>query len=111
MSAEERLLAALFNYEYIPPVPPPKRCRVCCDVLDDGYKKRGQGYLCLACFREYRSKVVAYTAIARYSHPYPQECSIEGCHRDGVRHHPDYSKPDEIVWLCRYHHRKEHCKA
>lgn len=26
-------------------------------------------------------------------------------------HHPDYSKPLEVIWLCRIHHRAEHAKA
>lgn len=34
------------------------------------------------------------------------------CERCGVElaeaHHPDYSKPLEVVWLCRVHHLEEH---
>ena len=111
MSGEEMLLARIFQYEYIPPVPIPKRCRVCCDVLDEDYQKRGRGRLCLECFREYRRWIVDCGAIAKYAHQYKHECSIEGCHKEGVRHHPDYSKPDEIVWLCHHHHTLEHRRA
>jgi hypothetical protein len=25
-------------------------------------------------------------------------------------HHPDYSKPFEVVWLCQLHHSEEHRK-
>lgn len=25
-----------------------------------------------------------------------------------VRHHPDYSKPEEVVFLCHLHHKEEH---
>lgn len=35
-------------------------------------------------------------------------CVIEGCLNEGHRHHPDYEKPNEIVWLCRQHHRDAH---
>lgn len=38
----------------------------------------------------------------------PQPCSILGCPNKAERHHPDYSKPREIVWLCRKHHKEEH---
>lgn len=53
--------------------------------------------------------------ISRKSNPIPQICSIVGCTEIGERHHEDYNKPDEIVWICRYHHRRvkhtkyEHC--
>lgn len=33
-----------------------------------------------------------------------QECSIDGCREIGGRHHSDYAKPLEIIWLCRKHH-------
>ena len=42
------------------------------------------------------------------NHYYSQTCSIDGCNKEGDRHHPDYSKPLEIVWLCKQHHRDEH---
>ncbi len=32
------------------------------------------------------------------------ECSAGGCTKLGERHHPDYSKPLEVVSLCRKHH-------
>ena len=38
----------------------------------------------------------------------------EGCRDCGARaemHHPDYSRPREIVWLCRIHHAEEHARA
>lgn len=40
----------------------------------------------------------------------PSPCSVPGCESTGERHHPDYSKPLEIVWLCRKHHRMIHRK-
>ena len=45
-----------------------------------------------------------YKSIKLY--PIRQLCSIEGCFELGERHHEDYSKPLDIVWLCRKHHRE-----
>lgn len=40
-------------------------------------------------------------------YPIPEPCAI--CGKDGQhRHHPDYSKPFEIVWLCESCHHKLH---
>ncbi|HEV7254498.1 MAG TPA: hypothetical protein VGN97_15540 [Mesorhizobium sp.] len=33
-----------------------------------------------------------------------QECGAE----PAEAHHPDYSKPADVVWLCRLHHRRHH---
>lgn len=49
--------------------------------------------------------------IAVWAHPDPQSCSIAGCNRPAERHHPDYNKPTEIIWLCRRHHKEEHVSA
>lgn len=39
----------------------------------------------------------------------PEHCSVSGCFCGRVEgHHKDYTKPTEVVWLCRYHHRLEH---
>jgi len=112
----------------------PKRCRVCGRELDSKYKKRGRGYLCLECDRqvnrrgakkfyhnnsdkakEYNKGIPRYKTNARatasFKHPGRQVCSVEGCDRLGERHHPDYEKPSEIVWLCPVHHYKEHHRA
>jgi hypothetical protein len=45
------------------------------------------------------------TRLAQRAHPIAQPCSVDGCTETGERHHEDYSKPTEIVWLCRTHHR------
>lgn len=114
--------------------PPPKRCRVCRGEMDAKYKGRHCGYLCLACYRERnRRRAKAYYlkhpervkatakrfaqanpirarswAIANYTHKERQLCQNSGCKCKGQRHHFDYSKPDEIVWLCPLHHRQIH---
>ena len=47
-------------------------------------------------------------AIANRAYPISQICSVFGCNEIGERHHPDYSKPLEIIWLCRKHHKELH---
>lgn len=49
-------------------------------------------------------------AQAIYCYPKREQCSVDGCNGLGERHHPDYTKPKEIVWLCKTHHEKEHHK-
>jgi len=36
-------------------------------------------------------------------------CSVCGCEKSEA-HHPNYSKPLEVIWLCKKHHEKEHHK-
>ena len=38
----------------------------------------------------------------------PGVCSIDGCSAKPEAHHPDYSKPLKVVWLCSKHHHEEH---
>lgn len=45
---------------------------------------------------------------ARYRYKIRQQCSIKYCKDLGERHHPDYSKPFDIIWLCRKHHEYVH---
>ena len=42
----------------------------------------------------------------------PQPCGVDGCDTgDQVQaHHPDYSKPLEVEWLCVTHHHEEHVR-
>lgn len=40
----------------------------------------------------------------------PQSCSVCGNAR-AEGHHRDYSKPLEVVWLCRKHHLAEHART
>lgn len=39
----------------------------------------------------------------------PQPCLI--CGATAEAHHPDYSKPLTVEWLCRFHHRRHHDKG
>lgn len=49
--------------------------------------------------------------MAKYYHPKRKRCSVRGCKKKAERHHPDYSKPKEIIWLCRKHHKELHTNA
>ena len=40
-----------------------------------------------------------------------EECAIRGCGELGSRHHPDYRKPLEVVFLCQEHHQEHHNRS
>jgi hypothetical protein len=49
-----------------------------------------------------------------YAHTYqkrgrliPQPCAVCGSNK-AEKHHPDYSKPLLVVWLCYFHHQQLH---
>ena len=35
-------------------------------------------------------------------------CSLPECEGKPVAHHPDYSQPLDVVWLCQAHHKQAH---
>jgi hypothetical protein len=46
----------------------------------------------------------------------PKPCQLRRtsktpCHGPIEKHHRDYSKPLDVVWGCRGHHREEHAEA
>jgi|SRR5215472_7140805 len=61
-------------------------------------------------WREKFPEKAAAHCVANRVHPTAMPCSIEGCTNLGERHHPDYKKPKDIVWLCRKHHKAEHVR-
>ena len=56
-----------------------------------------------ASFKRNRRKTNA-RSIAIQHYPVRQVCSIDGCSGIGERHHVDYNKALQIVWLCKKHH-------
>jgi hypothetical protein len=56
-----------------------------------------------------RNKITAQNR-ALYVHNEKQLCSIKGCEDVGHRHHEDYEKAEDIIWLCRKHHLEIHGK-
>ncbi len=51
-----------------------------------------------------RATVNTYAARGHFP---PQPCTVCGA-AQAVKHHPDYSKPLEIIWLCHIHHVQVH---
>lgn len=45
---------------------------------------------------------------SRYYFKEAKTCSMKGCEAIGERHHYDYSKPLDIIWLCNKHHNILH---
>jgi len=42
--------------------------------------------------------------------PWPV-CAVPECHDRPQAHHPDYSRPLDVVWLCAKHHAEAHTTA
>ena len=40
-----------------------------------------------------------------------ENCKVCGSSENIQAHHPDYSRPLEVVWLCHTHHQKNHVKT
>lgn len=55
-----------------------------------------------------RREYVRIQKQAIYANPVRQVCQIKGCNVLGERHHPDYKRPKDIVWLCKKHHEIIH---
>ena len=62
-------------------------------------------------YRLKNSNKINAEQMARYYHKNQEKCSIKGCLNIGERHHEDYKKVDDIIWLCRKHHLKIHGKV
>lgn len=100
-----------------------QRCPVCQKQHDRKTRSRPASY-CWECHAAYmrrtRPKHSELTAEARkkanarsYANVYqrrgkilPMQCCK--CGADAEKHHPDYEKPVEVVWLCRECHIKHH---
>lgn len=94
-----------------------------CSKCGQPHDRSGQSY-CLACHaawqRRWRPKYRDLTPLQKmkdnarsYAGMYLRRGEIKRkpCRDCGARaqmHHPDYSKPLEVIWLCVPHHRAEH---
>jgi hypothetical protein len=55
-----------------------------------------------------RAQAILHKAVERKKIVKPTACSKCGAEGRIEAHHPDYSKPLEVVWLCRVHHVEAH---
>ena len=93
---------------------PPRKQRPLCKVCGQPVRSMRNTY----CSRSCRNKDLGYQqrGITSYSglywklqrmYPDPEPCAMCGAPGEH-RHHPDYSKPFEIVWLCESCHHSIH---
>lgn len=130
MDGYTRLLYKIFGIE----IERPMICRVCGEAL---IIKSSKGYICVDCEREAnrirtnnyywssweraesvreRGRAIyqrdkdkaSCRAKSHYLFPDRQVCSVEGCDKQGHRHHLDYSNYKDIEWLCPLHHKQLH---
>lgn len=67
-------------------------------------KKAGANYKA-----RYKDKIKAHNEVAKALTAgiiVKLPCCV--CGQQAVAHHPDYSKPLDVVWLCEPHHKEEH---
>ena len=60
--------------------------------------------------RDKKRELVRIQKLAKYHNPVRKICCVKKCTDMGERHHFDYSKPKEIIWLCKKHHEMFHHK-
>lgn len=75
------------------------------------YKKRKEQWTRAALVRKNKQADLIKGMIrakTRQAFPKAEKCSINDCEKIGQRHHPDYSKPLDIIWLCSKHHGQAH---
>lgn len=56
-----------------------------------------------------RNKVAKYIRSGKIF-PWPV-CAVPECNAKPEAHHPDYSRPLDVVWLCPIHHKAVHAMA
>ena len=85
-------------------------CRHCNTIKMRSYRERNREKVNQIVYKSMSNHPQECKArsLANYHYPTSQVCSIDGCDQMGERHHPDYSQPSLIIWLCPKHHRELH---
>lgn len=93
-----------------------KHCPICDHHLPP---EDFEGDQCLICARQWADGLLPLNIegaknkavirlVTRIKNPLRQRCSFNGCKELGERHHRDYSKPNDFMWLCKKHHWEMH---
>lgn len=53
--------------------------------------------------KKYMARIIASRHLESYL-----PCSVEGCNQPGERHHEDYNRPLDVIYLCKKHHMDLH---
>lgn len=85
-----------------------EKARYCLDCHAAYTKAYRESHQITAAQRE-KSNVRSYArAYQKNGKLTPKPCEVCGTAENIEKHHPDYSKPLEVVWLCRKHHLELH---
>ncbi len=84
------------------------RCKLLTSIRKEKYRLSGKAKIYCERYRNLYPEKRRAGYIAYNNFNDSELCSIEGCEKEGHRHHPDYTKPLEIIWLCSGHHIEEH---
>lgn len=82
-------------------------CRQCNTIKMRSYRERNRERINRIVYKSMLNHPLEVKArgISKYLYHDTQVCSIHECDNRGERHHPDYNKPSEIIWLCKKHHK------
>lgn len=87
-------------------------CKRCANISTERWKHNTGYYEKKNQSLRARARIQVNLAVNKGLLSRPDICSRYGdrvaCYGGIEGHHPDYSKPLEVIWLCRAHHNKHH---